>query len=486
MYQSPSFPQQNTHINTPIMQNMPLQTDFDPNLRTTHPSEKIYVPENIIIIDSRQRDLTKYPSPSEYTVNLGDMYKNITEIELKGSVIPKTAYNIHNSNNKIDFNIGSTITSIIINKPGYGYSISPTVTIAAPYGPNPVQATATASITDGTLTSIFITNAGSGYYSGNPPQIYISPPPGSSISPVVEAIVGTRYLATLRPGQYTIGGNPTAMTSKAGSGLIKEIQDSMNYAVNGGAYVSGSISPFQVRLVSQYPTLNPTVNSPEANTTNACLFNRIQITNVENSGTEFWELLFATGAHAKMSMSSVMGFPSVNTVNPVATVAVTDVTDAGMSLRAAYDYNLQDDPKYVILTITSGNTDASFKFDRQNCANHSIDKTFASLVFDANSPNVIIDTSGTVNGDGYLVGPVTKGPFWYPSGILKPVRGFDYDQKILQLANANGRIERLTIKFTQFSPEGYPTELYDFCNQNHQLIFSVKATDNQSGKKWGT
>jgi hypothetical protein len=452
-------------------------SDFDPNSKLTHPSEKLYVPENILIIDSRQRDLVKYPNPSEYTIDIGNMYKYITEIELKGSVIPKTMYNIHNTNKYIDFNIGSSVTSIQLKTFGYRYTVPPTVTISPPYG-----ATATAILSSGILTQINVTSGGSGYTASNPPQIYITPPPGSYTSPIAEATIGTAYLAILRPGQYSIGGNPTTLSANAGSGLIKEIQDSMNYAVSG-TYVSGSSSPFQVRLVSQYPAIDAVAGTPDAYASNACLFNRIQITNVLGDP---WELMFGTGQHAKISMSTVMGFPSQNLSNPVSTLAVAGITDAGTSLRASFDYNLQDDPNYVVLNLTSGNSDATDRFERQASANHSLNRTFASLVFDANQPNILTDTIGTTDGSGYLVGPVTKGPFWYPNGLMKPLRGYDYDQKILQISAAIGRIERLSIKFTQYSPDGQPTELYDFGGQNHQLIFSVKATDTQTGKRWST
>lgn len=62
-----------------------------------------------------------------------------------------------------------TISSIAIDNPGSGYTGDITVTIAAPDVPGGVQATATASSSDGDVVdSIVITNGGTGYTSTNP------------------------------------------------------------------------------------------------------------------------------------------------------------------------------------------------------------------------------------------------------------------------------------------------------------------------------
>jgi hypothetical protein len=71
-----------------------------------------------------------------------------------------------------------TITSIVINDGGSGYTSNPTVSIG-----NTLQsigigttAIATSSITAGIVTTIILTNAGTGYTQTNPPQVLISPP----------------------------------------------------------------------------------------------------------------------------------------------------------------------------------------------------------------------------------------------------------------------------------------------------------------------
>lgn len=65
-----------------------------------------------------------------------------------------------------------TITSIVINNGGVGYSTTPDVSV----GIGSTTATATATITNGVVTGITITDGGSGYTQSNPPLVLIGPP----------------------------------------------------------------------------------------------------------------------------------------------------------------------------------------------------------------------------------------------------------------------------------------------------------------------
>ncbi len=456
-------------------------SDFDSSFRVTHPADKIVVPEHIIVIDSRERDCCKYISPSFYKITLPNVYKNVTSIELKGSVIPRSSYNVHSTNKYIDFSIGSTITEIKLINGGGGYTTVPTVTIANP--PNSgTLATATATILNGVVQSITITGAGSGYLASEPPSVIIQAPLSGSPA-FAKAVVGTHYTAVLREGQYVIGGNPSPASNPA-SGLILEIQNAMNYAVNGGAYDPSSTSPFEVRLVNQYPTLDAVAGTPEYYNTNSCEFNRIQINNVN---LDHWELLMCSGVNNKKSASNVLGFNYVDYSDPTTISAVSTggftLLSAGTSIRATNDYNLLDDPKYVILSFY-GNDES---YERIDSTNQSLNKKFGTIVFDANAPNVLTDTSGTSFTDGtstYLLGDLTKGTYWKEPGILKPVRGFDLDQKRFELAAAIGKMSELTIEFTKFTSNmNGKQEYYDFCGRDHLLIFSIRCNDNQSGQK---
>ena len=71
-----------------------------------------------------------------------------------------------------------TISSIVIDNPGIGYTSAPSVTIANPVGLGTTQrAEATATISaGGTITSISVTSPGTGYTSSTPPVVLISQP----------------------------------------------------------------------------------------------------------------------------------------------------------------------------------------------------------------------------------------------------------------------------------------------------------------------
>ena len=73
---------------------------------------------------------------------------------------------------------GGTISSIVITTGGTGYPSAPIVSIASTTGVNNnTRATAEATINNGTVTGITITNNGGvGYDAANPPQVLIDPP----------------------------------------------------------------------------------------------------------------------------------------------------------------------------------------------------------------------------------------------------------------------------------------------------------------------
>ena len=140
-----------------------------------HTSEVILSSNHTYIMDSRQRDTRFYPNPNQYALQIGTPYKNVTSIELKAAMLPKTEYNVHNENNKIDFNIMDFITFIRIKDKGYGYNpdISPfTIPLSSP--PLSLGAAATAQIFIGpaggpdqfSITNVIIVNSGQGYVRG--------------------------------------------------------------------------------------------------------------------------------------------------------------------------------------------------------------------------------------------------------------------------------------------------------------------------------
>ena len=72
---------------------------------------------------------------------------------------------------------GTTVTSVTITNVGSGYStFTPTVSFSLPDDINGVRATGTANVTGSGVTSITITNPGSGYTNTNPPTVLIEVP----------------------------------------------------------------------------------------------------------------------------------------------------------------------------------------------------------------------------------------------------------------------------------------------------------------------
>lgn len=442
-----------------------------------------------IAIDSRHRDCTRYKNPSVYNINLDHIFRNVTGIELKGAIFPKTSYNIHTSNNKIDFAIGDFVTGFSILDRGSGYTIPPTVTISSPPGAG-ITASALAIIdVHGTIQSLMLLNGGSGYTPSNPPFVMISLPTNAKQArpAKINAIVGNLYTATLRVGEYEIGGNPTQPPSvpSVPSGLLLEIQNAMNYVVNGGAYNPLSTSPFAVRLVSQYPMLGAQPGTPEAYDTNACRFNRIQTINTLSS---VWEILWWSGPNSTLSSSCVMGFNTIDTGIGRPTAAIMSGGDVlipgGTAIRATFDYNLKNDPDYVIMSISINNKN----IDRLKSPEESLDETFAVLFFDNNNPETLHDLSasplGSIISSGgvqYLEGPTGKGLFWRDSGGVKPIKGYDFDSKKIIFSPPIASVSNMGIKFTKFGRKnGGPPVIYNMDGREHTLLFEFTANDHKT------
>lgn len=456
--------------------------------KVTQPWEEVYTVSKSIVIDSRQRDCKRFKNPSFYTIDLQNEFKNISSVELKGVIFPKSNYNIHSSNNNIDFAIGDFLSGFRILNGGAGYTSAPIIEIAPPPDAG-TTATATAYINKGSIVNIAITYAGSGYIPSNPPYILITAPQNKnqSVIPSIKAIIGNHYTAKLRVGEYDIGGNPIP-PAVLPSGLLLEIQNAMNYAVNGSSYDPASTNPFAVRLTNQYPVIGAVAGTPDAFDTNACLFNRIQINNVNSS---VWQFLWCTGPNHMISCASVFGF---NTVDSDVGVYVPDVSTgsgviipAGTAIRGTFDYNLKNDPDYVIMSIALNDKN----MDRMKSPNDGLNDTFAILFFDNNNPDTLHDLSAaptgtieTVGGVRYLAGPTGKGIFYRDAGATKPIKGQDYDTKRLSFKPPMGIVSNMTIRFTKFGyGSGGSSISYNMEGREHVLLFEFTASDQKSRQR---
>ena len=71
-----------------------------------HPKKGKVLSKHNIIIDSRQRDYSIYPYPSNYLIELMEPHRNVERIELVAAMLPKTEYNVNSENNLLLVTIG--------------------------------------------------------------------------------------------------------------------------------------------------------------------------------------------------------------------------------------------------------------------------------------------------------------------------------------------------------------------------------------------
>ena len=72
------------------------------------------VSPRVIVIDSLDRDLTKYPNPNEYVIKLPDVIRNIESIELMTLQLTRTETNVNSGNNTFKLTINATTYAIAI------------------------------------------------------------------------------------------------------------------------------------------------------------------------------------------------------------------------------------------------------------------------------------------------------------------------------------------------------------------------------------
>ena len=304
--------------------------------KATHPSKKPIISKHIFAIDSRQRDYDFYPHANNYNIPIPDRYRNVTSIELKAAMLPRTEYNVNGSNKYLDINVGDFVneiftfnTPLILNK-GKPYTnvalLGVDLNISAPILPGGTQAQVTVDLDSNSKIvpgSYTVVVPGSGYVQSKPPRVSLGDFTDFNIK------IGLNYVAKLREGQYVIGGNPQ-FRDKSGdladlypswvpSHLLNEIESALSYAIlqdsshcyQRRSYLeTNTTSPsspekdypllFTCRLMSQYPTLDsyktPITTpqlEPENYETNSCRYNRIYTTNClilkfkNTSGTGF-------------------------------------------------------------------------------------------------------------------------------------------------------------------------------------------------------
>ncbi len=90
----------------------PLESRFDLNIEKDSAYE---TNPATLVINSEDRDKTKYPNNNKYNIDLITPYRYVTEVELLRIDIPSTSYNINNHNNKFIIIINDITYNISIN-----------------------------------------------------------------------------------------------------------------------------------------------------------------------------------------------------------------------------------------------------------------------------------------------------------------------------------------------------------------------------------
>ena len=202
--------------------------------------------EHIIVLDSKQRDYSKWKTASEFELNPNIHLRNIKQIALKAVCIPKTEYNVNDSNKYIDFIVGDQFTFIEIHhshrrKPVIMHNgnthVPSTDTIQA-VDPTGSDARFVHEVdSDGAISHIIIKHGGRGY--SQHCGMYLHIPGSNHTKEFFNFRIGTHFTAILRDGEYSVGGNPvqsnytgtSSQMSWVPTNLLAEIESAMSYAI---------------------------------------------------------------------------------------------------------------------------------------------------------------------------------------------------------------------------------------------------------------
>lgn len=72
-----------------------------------------------LVIDSRDRDTSQYPTPNEYTVDFEEDFQDVVAVELVTAQLPFKTYIVHEGNNTLDVEIASAIRTITVEPGDY-------------------------------------------------------------------------------------------------------------------------------------------------------------------------------------------------------------------------------------------------------------------------------------------------------------------------------------------------------------------------------
>jgi hypothetical protein len=276
-------------------------------------------------------------------------------------------------------------------------------------------------------------------------------------------ISGVKEALYLTPGQYLLGTNVLGLSYTSNgaipiSGLIAEVARVLNtHSFSGNA--------FNVFLATTPASSNGTG-------VNASVLNRIFIT---NSSVNF-SIDFVCSSYSSSSPFRLLGFfkqvytsglsnvfygsDNLGTCSPSDLQSGTTRTVNIPSICSLFDYDLIDDPKYLIMNLEFGNKSA----ERIESSDIASNQKFAIILYDANEPDNIESFAGTDNSNVQIT--LARRP-----GRLKALKGSDFDKKII---NFDPPITLENFKITFYK---YDNTLYDFHNREHLLSFELDVAD---------
>ncbi len=280
---------------------------------------------------------------------------------------------------------------------------------------------------------------------------------------LIVTINGVTETLYLTPGQYLIGSNVTGNTNYITtgapvlSGLLAEVKRVLNTHTQ-------SLNSFNVFLVTTPLSMGGTG-------TNAAVLNRIAITNSAtlftidftntnySSGSPFRVLGFHKNVYTSSLNCVIYGSDNVGTCTPTDLNNQTTHTLSIQSLLSVFDYNLKDEPQYIIMELEFGNKTA----ERIESSDIATNQKFAVIIYDANEPDNIQNyNSSTTN----VQTGVSR-----PPGRLKALKGSDFDKKIVTF-NPPITLENFKISFYK-----YDDTFYNFNNREHLLTFEIDVAD---------
>ena len=280
----------------------------------------------------------------------------------------------------------------------------------------------------------------------------------------------------LTPGQYLIGSNvygSPEFTSNGNNtslwGLIGEVKRVLNEG----------FSNFDVFLAT-LPPPDDVLYSSTGTGRNAAVLNRVVITNSVNDFIiDFTNEMYENGSPFRILGfdKKVISSTTDNYIYGSSNTGACSVTDLYSnvpynitihSILGKYDYNLLDDPKYVIMQLDFGRN-ANLSAERIESIDIATNRKFAMIIYDANDPDNIQTYSTTTGNNDSIKLKIDR-----KAGNLKALKGSDFDKKIINFSPPIN-VDSFNISFLK-----YDNTPYDFHNREHMLTFELDVIDHNS------